>query len=251
MEIRLVFGPQDKRVLRSVSVTMRTPGNDEELAAGFLFSEGILSSPSEIDTIEVRGVDQDGNLTGNIIRVVLQPGVEVDFQRLQRNFLSNSSCGVCGKASLESLEVQGVQPIRGSSWSVQAPAIYRLSTALRSLQPTFDLTGGIHAAAFADTSCEIIEAREDVGRHNAVDKLIGTSFLRGELPAQDRIMVVSGRASFEIVQKAIVAGVPMMVAVGAPSSLAVEMAQKYQMTLVGFASERRFNVYSCNKRIGA
>lgn len=249
MEIRIVFGPADQRTMRSLSVTMRTPGNDEELAIGFLYSEGILDNPRQIVSTEFRGVDDAGTPTNNIVRVNLRSDVEIDFAQLQRNFLTTSSCGVCGKTSLESLDVKGVQSLSNESPPVSREVIYRLPHTLRSSQPTFDQTGGIHAACLADTSGKVLETREDVGRHNAVDKLLGVFFQRDELPASQRIMVVSGRASFELVQKAIVAGVPMMIAVGAPSSLAVDLARKYQMTLVGFASNSRFNVYSCEERI--
>jgi FdhD protein len=249
MEIRLVYGPSDQRAMRSLSVTMRTPGNDAELAAGFLFSEGILNCPTQIESTEFRGVDETGRPTDNIVRVNLQPDVQVDFKQLQRNFFTTSSCGVCGKASLESLEVKGIEPLDPSSFRVPASSILMMPDALRKSQPTFDQTGGIHAACFADDKANVLETHEDIGRHNAVDKLIGDWFLANRLPAVDVCMVVSGRASFEIVQKAIVAGVPVMVAVGAPSSLAVELAQRFQMTLVGFANSSRFNVYSNPERI--
>lgn len=249
MEIRLVFGPEGKRTMRPISVTMRTPGNDEELAAGFLFTEGILESSGQIQSIEIRGVDDLGAPTDNIVRVELHPDVDINLENVQRNFLSTSSCGVCGKASLESLEIKGIQPLPVSSPQFTASLLYQLPDALRASQPTFDETGGIHAACFANRSGTILETREDIGRHNAVDKLIGAYFRRDLLPASELVMVVSGRAGFEIVQKAIVAGVPVMSAVGAPSSLAVELARKFNMTLIGFASDRRFNVYAGSERI--
>lgn len=249
MEIRLVFGPDEKRSMRSLSVTMRTPGQDADLAAGFLFTEGILEAPEQIASIEHRGVDGDGVPTNNIVRVNLRPDVEVDFQRIQRNFMTNSSCGVCGKASLESLDVKGIEPLPFGTPAFNADIVYLLPDALRMGQPTFAKTGGIHAAGFANNDGELLETREDIGRHNAVDKLIGSQFLKKSLPVSQAAIVVSGRASFEIVQKAIVAGVPIMIAVGAPSSLAVELAAKYQMTLIGFASSRRFNVYTDVGRI--
>lgn len=249
MEIRLVFGPPDKRIMRPLTVTMRTPGNDEELAAGFLFTEGVLSASQQIQSIEIRGVDDSGQPTDNIVRVELHPDVEVGLENLQRNFFSSSSCGVCGKASLASLELKGVQPLPSSTVQIPAELIYKLPAALRSSQPTFDETGGIHAACLADFSGNILETREDIGRHNAVDKLIGAYFQQDLLPASEQLLVVSGRAGFEIVQKAIVAGVPVMVAVGAPSSLAVELARRFNMTLIGFANERRFNVYAGSERV--
>lgn len=249
MEIRMVFGPKAKRVMRPVSVTMRTPGNDGELATGFLFTEGILDTYDQIESVQVSGVDDVGTPTENIIRVELKPEVDIDLQQLQRNFISNSSCGVCGKASLESLEIKGVAPLDPVTPTLPANVLYQLPDFLRESQPTFDQTGGIHAACFANIRGEILVTREDIGRHNAVDKLIGVYFQRGLLPASDLIMVVSGRAGFEIVQKAIVAGVPAMVAVGAPSSLAVDLARKFNMTLIGFASNNRFNIYSGEMRV--
>ena len=249
MEIRLIFGPQENRTMRSLSITMRTPGNDEELAAGFLFTEGVLTDAAQIESVEFRGVDDTGESTANIVRFNLRPDVQIDFKKLQRNFFTNSSCGVCGKDSLESLEVKGISPLPSSCLKVSPSAVCKMSDALRQSQPIFDQTGGIHAACFVDSQANVLATREDIGRHNAVDKLIGVYFQNNQLPIVDLIMVVSGRASFEIVQKAVVARVPMMVAAGAPSSLAVELAQKFNMTLIGFANDSRFNVYSAPNRI--
>ncbi len=254
MEIRVVFGPAQNRSMRSLSVTMRTPGNDEELAAGFLFTEGILDSDQQIDQIQARGVDSDGADTGNIIRVDLNPNVDLDFDRLQRHFFTTSSCGVCGKASLDALRVRGLQPVDSDSLQIPSRTVHAMPALLRSGQSSFDRTGGLHAAAFCQSAgvsqnLNLSFLREDVGRHNAVDKLIGRFFLDGQTPVSNYVMIISGRASFEIMQKALVAGVPMIVAVGAPSSLAVDMAKHYNITLVGFASENRFNIYSAPHRI--
>ncbi len=244
MEIRVVFGPANKRSMRSVSITMRTPGNDEELAAGFLFTESILESPDQIAGIQVRGVDPDGQETGNIVRVDIRPDVEIELGKLQRHFFTTSSCGVCGKASLEALNVQGLKPFQGDQFQIAAAAVRLLPELLRNQQATFDRTGGLHAAGLINAAGKIVLSREDVGRHNAVDKLVGRCFLDGKTPLTEYGMIVSGRVSFEITQKALVAGLPLIVAVGAPSSLAIEMAQHYRMTLVGFASAQRFNVYA-------
>ncbi len=249
MEIRVVFGSLEQRSMRSLSVTMRTPGNDSELAAGFLFTEGILNSCEQIQSMTARGVDPQGKETGNIVRVDLMPEVPIDFKRLQRNFFTTSSCGVCGKASLEALHVSGLRPITSDQVQISAEMIYQLPQMLRSGQPTFAQTGGLHAAAVADAAGNLVAVREDVGRHNAVDKLVGRFFLDAQTPLNQYIMVISGRASFEILQKALVAGVPMIVAVGAPSSLAVDVAREYGMTLVGFASASRFNIYAGGQRI--
>ena len=249
LEIRISFMRESKRVMQQVSITMRTPGNDTELAAGFLYTEGILTAPEQINEINVSGVDGQGNPTNNIVRVNVGDDVSLDPQRLRRNFISNSSCGVCGKSSLDSLEVKQITKLDPASPTVPASIIYGLPRSLRETQTVFEKTGGIHAAGIADIDGAMLEISEDIGRHNAVDKLIGGLFQKGELPASNKIIVVSGRASFEIVQKAIVAGIPMMVAVGAPSSLAVELATKYKMTLVGFTSNSRFNVYSVPDRL--
>ncbi len=248
MEIRVVFGPPEKRVMRSVSITMRTPGHDDELAAGFLFTEGILNSPQQIGQIETRGVDPDGKSTGNIVRVSLRDSENVDLSRLQRHFFTTSSCGVCGKASLDALEVQGLRPL-GADWTISGKRITALPGLLRASQPTFSQTGGLHAAGICGLDGVLLAVREDVGRHNAVDKLLGRFFLDGQTPLSRCVMIISGRASFEIMQKALVAGVPAVVAVGAPSSLAVDLADRYGMTLVGFASENRFNIYARAHRI--
>jgi FdhD protein len=249
MEIRVVFGPTDRRQLRGVSITMRTPGCDDELAVGFLFGEGLLHSPDEIESIETRGVDDQGLPTGNIVRVHLHPRVHFDPARLQRHFYSTSSCGVCGKSSLESLAVGGLRPLASESFHVSAEVIRRLPAALRDRQPTFAQTGGLHGCGLFDRDGVAIAVREDVGRHNAVDKLIGRAFLERQIPLSERILVVSGRVSFEILQKALVAGVPIVVAVGAPSSLAIDTARHYNATLVGFASADRLNIYAGAGRI--
>jgi FdhD protein len=248
MEIRLLFGPEEKRIVRSLSVTMRTPGEDEELAAGFLFTEGILHSPNQIEAIEARGVDASGLPTGNTIRVALRPEVEVDFAKLQRNFYTSSSCGVCGKASLEMLELRGARPVE-ANWSISAEAIRQLPDRLRAAQPTFELTGGLHAAGLFDSTGRLKSVREDVGRHNAVDKLFGRAFLDQQTPLDQYGLVISGRVSFEIMQKALAARVPVIVAVGAPTSLAVELANQYGLTLVGFTSAKRMNVYAGGGRV--
>lgn len=249
MEIRVVFNSGGERSMRSLSITMRTPGNDEELAAGFLFTEGILTDASEIEGFKILGTGEDGEPTGNIVRLDLRPDVKIDFARLQRNFFTTSSCGVCGKASLDSLEVQGLQPLPENSISVTRDVVHQLPAGLRDGQPTFARTGGLHAAALFSVAGEIECVREDVGRHNAVDKLIGRCFLDRQTPLSSYIMMISGRASFEIMQKALVARVAMVVAVGAPSSLAVEMARHYNMALIGFASAERFNIYSGADRV--
>ncbi len=249
MEIRVGFGPRERRTARSLSITMRTPGNDFELAAGFLYTEGILKDRSQIDSIEFCGPAVPGRETSNIVRVDLAAGVELDMKSLERHFYTTSSCGICGKASLDAVQVKGIDPLPGGEPRFRRGDVHELPDKLRAAQPVFDRTGGLHAAGLVTPDGDLVEIREDVGRHNAVDKLIGRRFLDGEAPLSGFGMVVSGRASFEILQKALVGGIPLIVAVGAPSSLAVEMADRFGMTLVGFASAARFNVYSGGDRI--
>jgi len=225
---------------KTISITMRTPGYDPELAAGFLFTEGILNGPHQI---------RDIKHSKNSIAVQLKPDVEVDFERLQRNFYTTSSCGVCGKASIEALRIQGCPVLPRSSATLDATLIHRLPQAQRDEQAVFQRTGGLHAAALFDFQGNLILLREDVGRHNAVDKLIGAQMLAGRTPLSDTLLLVSGRASFELTQKALMAGIPILAAVGAPSSLAVETAQRFNMTLLGFVRDGRFNIYSGASRI--
>jgi FdhD protein len=253
LEIRVGFADGKHR---AVSITMRTPGNDGELAAGFLFTEGILKSPGQIKQIRHCGLkirsgastlDRASALNSNTIRVDLNDGVDVDLKSLERHFYTTSSCGVCGKSSIEALAT-GVGKLN-DRLLVQAAAIHSLPEKLRESQDVFDKTGGLHASALFTASGELDLVREDVGRHNALDKVIGAKFIEGAIPLSDRILLVSGRASFELVQKALMAGIPMLAAVGAPSSLAVELAAEYGMTLLGFVRDGRFNVYTGGERL--
>ena len=225
-----------------ISVTMRTPGNDDELAVGFLLSEGLLKSQDSVAKIEPHPRNQN-----NIINVFLAPDVSVDLKQLRRNVFVSSSCGLCGKASIESVH-QHFRKVK-SGLEVSAKMLLQVPTRLRSCQETFARTGGLHAAAIFDAAGKVIVAREDVGRHNAVDKVLGYGFLNGLLPFKDHILAVSGRASFEIMQKALAARIPIVSAVSAPSNLAVEFAQKSGQTLVGFIRGDRLNVYSGSKRV--
>jgi FdhD protein len=225
---------------KTISLTMRTPGHDPELAVGFLFTEGIIQGPHQIRDIQA---------SKNSITVHVNPDVEIDFERLQRNFYTTSSCGVCGKASIEALRIQGCPVLPRSSAAVEAAVIHRLPQAQRDEQAVFERTGGLHAAALFDFQGSLILLREDVGRHNAVDKLIGAEMRAGRTPLSDTLLLVSGRASFELTQKALMAGIPILAAVGAPSSLAVETAQRFNMTLLGFVRNGRFNIYSGASRI--
>lgn len=243
LEIRLAWDGGEE----SVAVTMRTPGNDFELAAGFLYAEGILSEARDVLRLEYC-TDPGQPQQYNIVTVALRPGVSFDPQRLSRHVYTTSSCGVCGKASLEALEIRGCSVLPPGP-SVEADLVGRLPERLTGAQRLFQRTGGLHAAGLFDPSGELRLVREDVGRHNAVDKLVGALLLEDALPARQAVLAVSGRASFEIMQKALVAGLPVVVAVGAPSSLAVDLARDFGMTLVGFAREGSFNVYAGRQRI--
>ena len=249
LEIRLVFDVGGKRVEQSVSITMRTPGDDFELAAGFLFSEGIVRSAADIHQIQycVGAAKETQNY--NVLSVQLDSACRFDATRLVRHFYTTSSCGVCGKASIEALKVQGIAPLAADSFAVTPELIHTFSAKLRERQRVFEKTGGLHAAGLFDASGNLVTLREDVGRHNAVDKLIGEQFLAKKVPLAGHALLVSGRASFELVQKALAAGIPMLIAVGAPSSLAVEVAKEYGMTLLGFLRDERFNIYCGAERV--
>jgi FdhD protein len=251
LEIRLEFGPIQDRQQRNIAVTMRTPGHDLELAAGFLFSEGILHSPAHIHKIDwCANVDSEEEY-GNVVKVELVPEAMPELGKLDRNFYMSSSCGVCGKASLEAIHQAGCPIIPAAGARFSADFIHSLPTKADAVQTVFKHTGGIHAASIFDAAGNLLAIREDVGRHNAVDKAIGGLFLAGKLPLHDHVLLVSGRAGFELVQKAVMAGVSLMVAIGAPSSLAVDLAQQHGLTLVGFLRGDRFNVYAGAERIAS
>ena len=242
LEIRLGCHVAGKRVQRTVSITMRTPGHDLELAVGFLFTEGIIATRQQVAGLVACGA-------GNVARVNLRRGVDVDLSRLERHFYATSSCGVCGKASLDALRVcPSYRP--DQRWPViDAAMIHRLPARLRAAQAAFERTGGLHAAALFDRGGELLCLREDVGRHNALDKVIGAQFLAERTPLSQDVLLVSGRVSFELVQKAAVAGIPILAAVGAPSSLALSLAREHGLTILGFVREDRFNIYTGSQRI--
>lgn len=249
LQIRLAYKKNGTRVEKDIAITMRTPGHDTELAAGFLFSEGILRTATDVlrisDSCAVPSKSKDCN------RVVfeLSPEAKFDPQRLERHFYVSSSCGVCGKASIESIRSRVAFASPPRDVTLDSRMIHRLPESLRTLQSVFQKTGGLHAAALFDLSGQMLSVREDVGRHNAVDKLIGAEFLLGRLPLYDKMLLLSGRASFELVQKASMAAIPIIVAVGAPSSLAVETALQFNITLIGFVRGDQFNVYAGTSRV--
>ncbi|MEO8467106.1 MAG: formate dehydrogenase accessory sulfurtransferase FdhD [Gammaproteobacteria bacterium] len=249
VEIRLGYSRRDgSRAEENVSITMRTPGHDEELAVGFLFTEGILRSRADVQGVTARGPPAPNGLT-NVVRVELTPGVTIDFKKLERHFYTTSSCGICGKASIDAVAVQSQYDVGSASFSVSAEVLGMLPAALKDRQAVFEQTGGLHASGLFDASGDVVMVREDVGRHNALDKVIGRALLDDKVPLREQGLVFSGRASFELMQKAKVAGCPFVAAVGAPSSLAVDLANEFGMTLVGFLKPGRFNVYSRPDRI--
>lgn len=224
---------------RDFAITMRTPGQDRELAIGFLFTEGIIHDSGQIAEISS---DDRGTVT-----VTLAPGVEVNIA--ERNFYVTSSCGVCGKASINGLRATGCPTLARGIPKIPGSLISELPDKLRAAQPVFTHTGGLHAAGLFDTSGKLVSVREDVGRHNAVDKLIGAAVLEKGVPLSNNILMLSGRISFELVQKSLMAGIPIVAAVGAPSSLAIETALHFGLTLVGFVRGQRYNVYSGQDRL--
>ena len=245
LEIRLVAGGQT----RKLAITMRTPGADFELAAGFLYGEGVIGSDGHISRITYctdPNIDPEQHF--NIVNVELESGAAPDLRSLERHFYTTSACGVCGKASLEALELRGC-PTVSEGLQVAPRVIYLLPEKLRAAQGVFESTGGLHAAGLFTSDGGLLCLREDVGRHNAVDKVVGWALLEKMLPLSDHILMVSGRSSFEIMQKSLVAGVPIVCAVSAPSSLAVAVAGEFNMTLIGFLRDQRFNIYSGSDRI--
>jgi FdhD protein len=228
---------------RAISITMRTPGHDDELAAGFLLTEGLIHSRQ--DVVEI--VPCDRNEEGNLINVLLAPLVTVDFERLTRHVFASSSCGLCGKATIDAIRSQF--PAVENDCQIDAATLLEMPETMRKAQETFDRTGGLHAAGIFDLSGKMIVLREDVGRHNAVDKVLGYALLRGLLPLDHHVLLVSGRSSFEIMQKSLAGRLPIVAAVSAPSSLAVGFAGESGQTLVGFLRRGRMNVYSGEGRV--
>ncbi|MEY4937157.1 MAG: formate dehydrogenase accessory sulfurtransferase FdhD [Bacteroidota bacterium] len=250
LEIVIAFGALHQRRKQSISVTMRTPtGHDFELALGFLLTEGIINGYEDVISVRYTANLLDETAQLNVVQVDLQPFITFDVDKLKRHFYTSSSCGVCGKASIDMIETTSCFWLAEGLPLVKSAILFELPEKLRQAQSVFDSTGAIHAAALFNTSGTLIALREDVGRHNALDKLIGWAMQHEMLPLQHSILLVSGRSSFELVQKALMAGIPILAAVGAPSSLAVQLAHENNMTVIGFLKNYRFNIYSSFERI--
>jgi FdhD protein len=251
LELILAFGESRKRQRKSLSITMRSPSvHDFELALGFLFSEGIISDFSQVILIRyAANVNFDIDLQSNVVLIELHPKVSFSIEKLQRHFYTSSSCGVCGKASIDLVQQTFLPTVLANQPIVSPTVLQQLPQKLRDAQAVFEATGGIHAAALFDTNATLICLREDVGRHNALDKIVGWALKNQKIPLRENILLLSGRISFELVQKAVLAGIPVIAAIGAPSSLAIELAQENNVTLIGFLREQRMNIYCGIERI--
>ncbi len=248
LEFSLCFGPTSSRSNKNIAITMRTPGNDFELAIGFLFSEGVINNKNDILSVSRNKELADDSNLENTVLIELHESVQLDPDKI-RNFYINSSCGICGSTMVEG--ISKIQPIdsNASNLEIDESVLRQLPENLRQQQDAFGITGGLHASALFNVNGEILGLYEDVGRHNALDKLIGQQINDNTLPLSSFGLMLSGRTSFELVHKSALAGIPMIVAIGAPSSLAIEAAWEYEITLVGFLNSERFNIYSYPKRI--
>jgi len=249
LEMRLRFKKNDKWEVQNISITMRTPGNDEDLIRGFLFNEGIIENLNEIDSIEQKGDDVGDYNIKNTIEATINSTKNLDIGKLKRNFLTNSSCGVCGKTSLDSIEVIKKDKLDLSFPSIKEEIVMKSPNLLINKQSEFAKTGGIHASALIEENGEVVATREDVGRHNALDKLIGHALNNKILNPKKQFIACSGRLNFELVQKGLMANIGLMAGVGAPTSLAIDLAKRFDMTLLGFVKEESFNIYSNIKRV--
>lgn len=242
LEIQIIYGDKTNRTQRTISITMRTPGNDEELALGFLFTEGIIQNKNQITNTHVSPLENKALITIN-------ENENLNLQNTERNFYTTSSCGVCGKTSIDAIKTISTYNNITDTIRISPSIFYQLEKSLRQQQTLFDSTGGLHASALFDLQGNFITLKEDVGRHNALDKLIGAAFLKDELPLTNKILLLSGRASFELIQKATMAGIKIIAAVGAPSSLAVQLAEEAGITLIGFLRNEQFNIYTGEERL--
>ena len=250
LEIQLYYGPENNRQKERLTVTMRTPGHDFELVCGFLYGEGLIEQYTDITTIRDCTEPQTPEEAENVVLVHLRPSLAVNIDTASRKFMTSAACGVCGKGAIEVLQQHGCHTLPNSPWQVNPATLHGLPNSLEQAQTLFKHTGGIHAAALFSPTGQLLRLREDVGRHNAVDKLVGSLLYEGQLPLTQHVMLVSGRAGYELVQKAVRAGIPCMAAVGAPTSLAAQLASQFNCTLIGFLKHSSFNVYAAPQRIG-
>ena len=249
LEMRLKFKKNGKWESQNISITMRTPGNDEDLIRGFLFNERIIKNLNQIESTEKKGDDVGDYNLKNTIEATINNIENLDIERLKRNFLTNSSCGVCGKTSLDSIEILKKEKLDLSFPLIKKNIVMKSPSLLKNKQSEFAKTGGIHASALIDENGKVIATREDVGRHNALDKLIGYAIHNKIMNSQKQFIACSGRLNFELVQKGLMANIGFMVGVGAPTSLAIDLAKRYDMTLLGFVKEESFNIYSNINRV--
>ena len=249
LEMIVQYKENNEWIDNSISITMRTPGNDENLVVGLLFNEGVISDFSEISKIELMGEKVGQYNLQNKIRVTLSDAKNLDIKHLKRNFLTNSSCGVCGKTSIDSIEVTCKKKINPSKPQIKTSVITKVPNILRQEQSEFSKTGGIHASALFDASGKPLIIKEDVGRHNALDKVIGHSLKNSLLDNDNQFIACSGRLSFELVQKTLMTNIGLLMGVGAPTSLAIDLAKRFDMTLIGFVKSESFNIYCGEKRI--
>ena len=243
LEIRVGYELDGQHQHRTLSVTMRTPGHDEELAAGFLLTEGLIQAKTDLLGIIPCPDVQKAEEAGNVVRAELAAHVQVDLQAMERHFYTSSSCGVCGKTSIDAVRTASCPVLPTTGPHLRAATVHQLPQQLRAAQAGFEQTGGQHASALFSPEGELLLLREDVGRHNALDKVIGAALLADWLPLHQHVLLVSGRVSFELVQKAAAAGIGVLAAVGAPSSLAIQAAESFGMTVLGFVRNERFNIY--------
>ena len=249
LEISLKYKDNEKFISRSLSITMRTPGNDEDLVRGFLFNEQIIENIKDIESIESFGEKVGQYNIQNKIIVTLNNSKNINISKIKRDFLSNSSCGVCGKSSLDALEITKKQKASKSNPKISKYIIIKSHNKLRQNQSEFAKTGGIHASGLFSSNGDLLSLKEDVGRHNALDKLIGDTLLNGFLKPEDQFITCSGRLNFELVQKVLMTNIGLMIGVGAPTSLAIDLANRFDMTLIGFVKEDSFNIYTNNQKV--
>ena len=249
LEMRIKFKNNDSWEIQNISITMRTPGNDEDLIRGFLFNERIVENLNNITSIEKKGDDVGDYNLKNIIEATINDTKNLEIGKLKRNFITNSSCGVCGKTSLDAIEIIKNEKLDLNFPKLKREIIVKSPELLRNMQSEFSKTGGIHASALIDINGKVIAIKEDVGRHNALDKLLGFSHYKKLIDNHSQFIACSGRLNFELVQKALMSNIAIMVGVGAPTSLAIDLAKRFDMTLVGFVKSDSFNVYSNENRV--